>query len=290
MAHIGQELGLEHIGGLSRVTRLHQVDHRPMQRLVIGLQLAEQGVETVRQLAEFVMGPIGHPAGIVAAVGHVAHGLGQDIDRLHHAAGQPAAHEQGHGGGGEEQAAADRQIAREQGGEIARRRAQNHVANRAAVGDDRRAGDDQVFRRGGRGKRGPKHDDGRARRIVNHGLAQARRHVQIGESGPHIAAIAANERRADLAGHDAGEDLPGVLNEQAFGAPLFEDEHAAGQDEHSDRGGERRNRDPVLEGDSPRADCRTRFKLVDARQNQPRVPSAAETICRNFLTLRFATA
>ncbi len=95
VAHIGQEMRLQHIGGFGGVAGLDQLVHGLAQGAVVGLQLGQQGVEAVGQAAELVVVAVGHPTGEVAAAGDVMHGVRQPVDRPRQPPGQPAAHVEG---------------------------------------------------------------------------------------------------------------------------------------------------------------------------------------------------
>ncbi len=63
MAHIGQEVGFQHIGRFGGVARLDQLVHGLVQGPVVALQVRQQGVEAVGQPPELVLVVVQDPLG-----------------------------------------------------------------------------------------------------------------------------------------------------------------------------------------------------------------------------------
>ena len=105
VAHVGQELRLQDIGGLGGVARLDQFVHGLVQGLVVGAQLAQQAVEGVGQPPQLILGDRLDHLGEIAAVGNAVHRGGQATHRLNNPPGQPSGQKQGERGRAEEQRA-----------------------------------------------------------------------------------------------------------------------------------------------------------------------------------------
>jgi hypothetical protein len=88
VAHIGQELGLQDVGGVGGVAGLLQLAHGALQVFLALVQLAQQVVEALGQAGEQIVGGVHRDRLEAAARGHLAHGARQALHRLDDAVGQ----------------------------------------------------------------------------------------------------------------------------------------------------------------------------------------------------------
>ncbi len=248
VAHIGQEVRLQHIGRLGRVARLHQLVHGLVQGPVVALQLGQQGVEAFGQAAELVVLAMDHPSREVAGAGHLLHGVRQPVDRTGEPGGQPAAHEQGQARGDEEQGAAHGEEAGQKGAGALRLDRQHQGAGAAVSEVDRSADvdDARAFQR----QRAADRAETRDRLAVGADQLGAEQ-AGVGLQGPQrrqrVGAIAPVELLGDVGGADARERLLSLDEVSPLGAPLLQHEQQAGAHQHHHGGDQGHHRDPALE-------------------------------------------
>ena len=103
MAHIGQELGLQNVGGIGRVAGVLQFTHGAPEVGLALAELAEQVVETVGQAAEqLILRPDLHRLE-AAAAGHLMHRFRQPQHRRDYPVGHATRQEQRHADAAEQQ-------------------------------------------------------------------------------------------------------------------------------------------------------------------------------------------
>ena len=88
MAHIGQELGLQDVGGVGGVAGLLQLAHGALEVFLALVQLAQQVIEALGQAGEQIVGGVHRDRLEAPARGHLAHGARQALHRLDDAVGQ----------------------------------------------------------------------------------------------------------------------------------------------------------------------------------------------------------
>ncbi len=242
MAHIGQEVRLQHVGGVGVVARLDQFGHRAAQIVVIDLQPRDQVVEAVGQAVEDVVVRRLLDRLEAAVGGHLAHGLGQALHRFGHAAGQAVGQQNRQAGRAEEQGAGQGQVTGHDVGQAGPARHQGqaaHLARGQHDGADQRVdlgvpghadlGDDLAAQIG----QPYGHDIGG----LGHGLEGA-----IGADGIVIG------HRGGGAGRDhLGQNLVIGLGFLAGDAPLLKHEAQACGQQRDHRCGQRDSRDSRLQ-------------------------------------------
>ncbi len=245
VAHVGQEMRLQDVGGLGGVARVHQLVHGLAQRPVVGLELGQKAVEALGQPPELVVLAVDHPPREVAAAGHLVHGARQPVDRPGQARRQPAAGVERQARGHEEQRSAHGDEAGHQARRAFGLDGEGELAARARG----RAHRDQVAAGRAGEVRAAALEAGEAAPLA---VGQAGgQHLRIDPQRQHraidIARSALPQAFGDLLGGDGREAPMGLQEVGAFGAPLLQHEQHAGAQQHGHGGDQGDDGDTALE-------------------------------------------
>jgi hypothetical protein len=251
VAHIGQELRFQDIGGVGRVARLHQLLQGSPERLLALVELAEEMVEAVGEAAEQGVLRLDLD-GFETAVGrHLVHGFREPLDRRDDLVRQTAGQEQGHADPGEEQGAGEGDELRQHGAQRRTPGDEHQIAGRSGAQPDRRVHHVGLAFPDRTGRPGIGRDDmalgvAQLGALYPGGLGERR---DGGHRGMGIVRAHGVRRRA---GGDLGKGDVAEVVLLGGHRPLLQHEGHAGGDQHHHGRDQRRARDARMEGRSGR--------------------------------------